>query len=39
VPTVIAQVAAPGYSLIRVCEAGHDEELSPCGIFTLEDVI
>lgn len=37
-PTVDAHVAAPGYGRVRVCKAGHAEELSPCGILDLEDV-
>lgn len=37
-PTVDAHVAAPGYGRVRVCKAGHAEELSPCGVLDHEDV-
>jgi hypothetical protein len=38
-PTVDAEIGAPGYGCVRVCKAGHEEELSPCGIFDPADVI
>jgi hypothetical protein len=38
-PTVDAQIAAPGYGCVRVCKAGHEEVLSPCGILDPQDVV
>jgi rRNA maturation protein Nop10 len=37
-PTVVATIGAPGYGTVRVCENGHREELTPCGIYTLEQL-
>lgn len=34
-PTLIAQIGAPGYGTVRVCRAGHEEELTPCGILDI----
>lgn len=34
--TVTATLGAPAYGKIQVCRQGHSVELTPCGIFTLD---
>jgi hypothetical protein len=38
-PTVVAHIGAPGYGTVRVCEAGHREELTPAGELEVHHVL